>query len=328
MKKRRFACLALAAPVLLLAGCAGGTSRLTLSANWYSASDITSNISNTSEKLEYSVSFESTGTDALTLSYDPGKYTVELRNDTVNTGTRVEQCYYLSTRLEITGRYIVNGETGEDFTDVVTSEAWFLDVTTELRPVKSVKKVLTHSTTNSAPDKPENAYTVYEYTYTTTYNEDCSEAQIKIEYTRPEEVPVQEVTVDVTGDGSYLDNETILFAMRGISPSVASTFRTINPVTQTQVSCGMTAVPTTESGKQYTFAVNGTSEDRTPDVYSFTIGYSGNYAGQTQELTYAAKVTEGGVNTYRNVLLEMRVPALQSLGTLVYKLTSAEFNGK
>ena len=206
MKKRRFACLALAAPVLLLAGCAGGTSRLTLSANWYSASDITSNISNTSEKLEYSVSFESTGTDALTLSYDPGKYTVELRNDTVNTGTRVEQCYYLSTRLEITGRYIVNGETGEDFTDVVTSEAWFLDVTTELRPVKSVKKVLTHSTTNSAPDKPENAYTVYEYTYTTTYNEDCSEAQIKIEYTQPEEVPVQEVTVDVTGDGSYLDN--------------------------------------------------------------------------------------------------------------------------
>ena len=304
MKKRRFACLALAAPVLLLAGCAGGTSRLTLSANWYSASDITSNISNTSEKLEYSVSFESTGTDALTLSYDPGKYTVELRNDTVNTGTRVEQCYYLSTRLEITGRYIVNGETGEDFTDVVTSEAWFLDVTTELRPVKSVKKVLTHSTTNSAPDKPENAYTVYEYTYTTTYNEDCSEAQIKIEYTRPEEVPVQEVTVDVTGDGSYLDNETILF------------------------SCGMTAVPTTESGKQYTFAVNGASEDRTPDVYSFAIGYSGNYAGQTQELTYAAKVTEGGVNTYRNVLLEMRVPALQSLGTLVYKLTSAEFNGK
>ena len=80
--------------------------------------------------------------------------------------------------------------------------------------------------------------------------------------------------------------------------------------------------------KQYTFAVNGTSEDRTPDVYSFTIGYSGNYAGQTQELTYAAKVTEGGVNTYRNVLLEMRVPALQSLGTLVYKLTSAEFNSK
>ncbi len=328
MKKRRFACLALAAPVLLLAGCAGSTSRLTLSANWYAATDNTNNISGTSEKLEYTVKFEPTGTDALTLSYDPGTYTVELRNDTIDTGTRQQQCYYLSTRLEITGRYTVNGETGEDFTDVVTSEAWFLDVTTELRPVKSVKKVLTHSAVSSTPDSPENAYSVYEYTYTTTYNEDCTQAQIKIEYTRPEEVPVQETTVDVTGNGSYLDNETILFAMRGISPSVASTFRTINPVTQTQVNCGMTAVPTTESGKAYTFAVNGASADRTLDVYSFTIGYSGNYAGQTQELTYAAKVTEGGVNTYRNVLLEMRVPVLQSLGTLVYQLTSAEFNSK
>lgn len=330
MKKSHLACIALAAPALLLAGCTSGVSRLTLSANWYANSDTTVGISGTYEELQYSVTFEAkdaSPSDQLSVSYEPGVYTSKLVNSTVETAEGVMPCYYLSTRLEITGRYTLNGVTGEDFTDVVTSEAWFLDVTTELRPVKSVKNVLTHSAVSASPSTLEDGIMVYEYTYTTNYNADCSQATVVIDYTKPDNATKVEKTIDLSGNGSYLDNETILFAMRGVSTSAACSFRTINPVTQAQSGIGMSAVPTAES-KTYTFSVNGTSAERTLNAYSFSLGYSGSNPGQPQELVYAAKVTDGNANTYRNVLLEMRVPVLQSLGTLVYRLTDAQFNDK
>lgn len=330
MKKRNFVCLALAAPALLLAGCSSGTSRLTLSANWYAASDITVGISGTYEELRYAVTFEAdenADKKPLSVRYDEGVYTTKLTNSTVETDDGVKPCYYLSTRLEITGRYTLNGVTGEDFTDVVTSEVWFLDVTTELQPVKSVKSVLTHSAVSSSPSTLEDGIIVYEYTYTADYNADCTEAAIVIEYTHPENATKTEKTVSLSGNGSYLDNETVLFAMRGVSTSAACSFRTVNPVTQAQTGIGMSAAPVTES-KTYTFSVNGASAERTLNAYTFSLGYTGSNPGQPQELTYAAKAADGSANTYRNVLLEMRVPVLQSLGTLIYRLTDAQFNDK
>ena len=89
----------------------------------------------------------------------------------------------------------------------------------------------------------ENACITYEYTYTTEYNADCTQATITIEYTQPEELETVEKVVSLSGDGSFLDNETILFAMRGVSTSSAASFRTINPVTQPQSGIGMSAAP-------------------------------------------------------------------------------------
>ena len=325
MKKKCFACTALALPLLIFTGCGGGAAPLTLSANWYAASNITNNITNTSETLTYAVTFEPTEGRDFTVSYDEGTYTTTLVNENV---TESSMGYHLTTELTITGRYILNGERGEDFTDVVRSEVWFLDVTTVLRPIRSEKYVLTHSAPSSNPADLEHAYNVYEYTYTTEYNADCTEANITVEYTQPEDVEPEETTVSLSGSGSYLDNETILFAWRGISPSEVSSLRTINPVTRQQTTVSMTAAPTTASRKA-TFAINGGGEQEyTLDAYTFTYGYTGTNSGQPQELTYAAKVTEGGVNTYRNVLLEMRVPVLQSMGELVYTLKSAVFNDK
>ena len=328
MKKRNFACLALALPLFAFAGCAGATPRLALSANWYAATNTTNSITDTYEKLEYEVTFESAGSDAYSVSYDTGTYTTELEDVNVTVGDEVKPAYHLTTELRITGRFTVNGETGANFTDVVTSEVWFLDVTTELQPIRSVKKVLSHSPyATGTPGSVENACITYEYTYTTEYNADCTQATITIEYAQPEELETVEKVVSLSGDGSFLDNETILFAMRGVSTSSAASFRTINPVTQQQSGIGMSAAPSvTERSPE--FSVNGAeSAAHKMNIYTFSLSYSGNNSGQAQEFAYAAK-TDGSTNTYRNVLLEMSVPVLGSLGTLTYKLKSATFNNK
>lgn len=328
MKKRNFACLALALPVLAFAGCAAATPRLALSANWYASTDITTAITGTSEKLEYEVTFESSGTDAYSVSYDAGTYTTTLED--VNRVVWGESifCYHLTTELRITGRFTVNGETGEDFTDVVTSDVWFMSVRDELQPIDSVKTVLSHSPySTGAPSSVEDACVVYEYTYKTVYNADCTQATITMEYAQPEELGTVEKTVEVSGDGSFLDNETILFAMRGVSTSSAASFRTINPVTQQQSGIAMSAAPTVTE-RTPKFSINGAEEaEHKMNIYTFSLSYSGNNSGQAQEFAYAAK-TDGNTNTYRNVLLEMRVPVLGSLGTLTYSLKNATFNDK
>ena len=326
MKKKLIACLALAAPILVFAGCSGGTSRLTLSANWHADTNTTTGISGTAEHLEYTVNYEPEEHEGFNAEYEEGVYTADLRYDTYN-GVA---CYYLETHFSITGRYVLGEEKSEDFTDTVTSKVYFMDVSTELRPLWSEKTVVSTSAVATMPSTLEGATETFAYTYTTAYNEDCTEAKVSIVYTQPDsyaEHPVEK-TIDISGKGTYLDNETILFAMRGIATSAVSSFRTINPVTQAVTGCGMTAAPAVAETKR-TFSVGGgAAQEHTLNAYTFSLGYSGAYSGQPQELTYAAKVTDGNTNTYRNVLLEMRVPTLQSLGTLVYKLKNADFGTK
>ena len=58
-----------------------------------------------------------------------------------------------------------------------------------------------------------------------------------------------------------------------------------------------------------------------------TLRYDGSNSGQAQTLVYARK-TDSHSNTYRNVLLRMDVPIVQSLGTLQYTLNKATFTNK
>ena len=323
MKKRYFACAALLAPVLLFAGCGGGASSLALSPNWYAQS--TTSLTGTYEKLEYAVTFEpaSPASEALSVSYGEGRYTATL-TDTEKNG---KHAYLLKTQFTITGRFTVRGETGEDFTDTISSEVTFLDVQNELRPLESKKTVYSTTPVSASPSSAAEAGTVYAYTDTIAYNDGCTKATFVRDYTQPENAKDINKTVSLSGGGTFLDNETILFAMRGVNTSAAASFRTINPSTQSQVTCSMRAKPETAHGKR-TFAIGGVSAERELASYTFELGYTGNNPGQAQKLTYAAAVTEGGVNTYRNVLLEMRVPVMHNLGELVYTLQNAEFNGK
>lgn len=321
MKKRNLACLALAAPFLALTACSSGMSSLALSANWYAQVDSTIQ-ANTNETLEYSVSFEAAAENTF-LSYGDGTYTMYLTTETTGLADgSSELCYHLHAELSIPVTFTVNEET-ESFTDSVISDVYFRSVDRSLQPVRSEKYVLTHSPVSESPSSLEGAYSAYEYTYTTVYDASCANADITVEYTQPENIETITDSVELTGSGTYLDNEEIIFAMRGVNMSSTSAFRSINPVKRAVETVTMSEAPASAS-ERLTFALNGESAEREITTYTFSLGYSGSNPGQPQTYTYAG-VTSANDNLYRSVLLRMEVPVLYSLGTLRYTLVSAVF---
>lgn len=320
MKKTSFACLALAVPFLALTACTA-VNNLALSANWYSRTNSTIN-ANTREELRYLVLFESSDGNNF-LSYGEGSYTTVLSaENTVLAGGENETCYHLTSTLNIPVTYTVNGET-ETFKDVVTSEVWFRDIRYSLAPVKSIKTVLSHSPVTVTPETTEDAYETYDYTYTTTYNSDCTGATVQIDNRINDKSDTYEIAL--SGSGTYFDNEQILFALRAVNPSSGITFRSVNPVTRQQATVALTDAATSAS-TTLNFSLNGaeTAEHEIP-AYTFSLSYSGGNGGLSQSYTYAA-LSDSNNNTYRNVLLRMDVPILHSLGTLRYTLSSAQFS--
>lgn len=322
MKKRQLAALALAAPLLGLSACTGGIAGLALSANWFQRTGDTPT-SSANETLEYSVTFQAEAGNTF-LSYGEGTYrTVLTAENTSLADGSTEMCYRLTSTLSVPVTYTVGGETAS-FEDTVTSDVWFRDVSHSLQPVRSVKTFSVHSPQTTEPTTLESAYEAYAYTYTVQYNADCTSADIEAVYTVPEADP-HTVTVDLSdAGGTYLDNEQILFALRGLNMSSAVSFSSINPVKFALATVTMTEAPTSAS-EMLSFSINGTAGEHSLTTYTCSIGYSGSNPGQPQTLTYAG-LTDANNNTYRNVLLRMQTPVMNSLGTFTYELTSAVFS--
>ncbi len=333
MKKKTIAGfgLALAVPMLALSGCASMPA-MSLNANWHASGNITTNITGTGERLEYAVTFvPAAETDSLSADYQNGVYTTSLTAepyDLDGDGRNDETVYHLRTEFSIEGSFTVNGEQGEAFTDRTTSDVWFRNVTEGLQPLRSVKTVQSH-TPNANPQDAESACTYYEYTYSVAYNADCTRAEIAIDYAEPADRGDLKTSCEIDGGGSYFDNEQILFALRGSAMTEAFSFRSINPVTRSVETVTASSGPSATS-ERIRFAIDGEGgdSDRTLNAYAVTIRYSGTNSGGAQDLVYAAKVTEGSSNTYRNVLLRMDVPVLEELGTLRYSLRNAVFDNK
>ena len=114
--------------------------------------------------------------------------------------------YHLVSTLRIPVTYTVGDETAT-FEDVVTSEVWFRDTRHELRPVRSVKTVLSHSPLAvSDPESIEDVYIAYYYTFTTSYDVSCTQAEISIEYRSEVDGETQSSTenhtVELSGAGT------------------------------------------------------------------------------------------------------------------------------
>ncbi len=327
MKKSRFASLLFLAPVALLCSCKNVV-QFSFTANWYKNTAITT-VGDTMEKLEYKVTFTPNETETFSVQYDDGVYTTELKNEnlTLSGGTVTKEGYSYSTSLTISGRYTLNGKTGETFHDKLTSTVKFLPVGDKLQPIESKKEVTSTSPISAAPSSLETATTVYHYTYETVYDADMKNAHIT--YTDLSgEAPVKtEKTVKTESKYTYLDNEEIAFALRGVNfaSSAATTFTSINPVTNTALSLKISASAVKE---QVAFVMDGKEvKSDSLDAYSVQLSYDTTYSGQPQTLVFAA-LTDPSNNTYRNVMLTMKAPILQSLGTMVYTLTKAEFSTK
>lgn len=329
MKKIRLAGLLLLAPLTLLSACSGGTP-LSFTANWYRNTALGSSVNDTLEELTYEVSFTPAENDSsFSVEYDTGTYTTRLINANIALSDgSTKEGYIYTTELTISGRYRLGSEVSEDFSDRVSSSVSFLPVTDGLKPVKSEKEVLSTSPIVSLPETLEGAFETYHYTYDVSYDAALTTAtavytDLNAETPAPE---TREYAID--GTTTYLDNEQILFALRGLSLSSVATFRTVNSVMGivTEVSTGTSTTGPTSLKESVDFTMDGTAVKTEIDAVQVPIIYQSTPSGQQQDLVYAA--TTDTNNTYRNVLLRMEVPVLQSLGTLVYRLKEAAFTTK
>ena len=331
MKKIRLAGRLRLAPLTLLSACSGGTP-LSFTANWYRNTALGGSVNDTLEELTYEVSFTPAENDSsFSVEYDTGTYTTRLINANIALSDgSTKEGYIYTTELTISGRYRLGSEVSEDFSDRVSSSVSFLPVTDGLKPVKSEKEVLSTSPIVSLPETLEGAIETYHYTYAVSYDAALTTAtavytDLNAETPAPE---TREYAID--GTTTYLDNEQILFALRGLNlSSAAATFRTINQVMGivAEVSTSANSSAASSVKENVDFTMNGEAVKQEIDAVEVPLTYLTTPSGQSQTLVYAA-TTDANSNTYRNVLLRMEVPVLQSLGTLVYTLKEATFADK
>ncbi|MDE7159199.1 MAG: hypothetical protein K2N74_06485, partial [Clostridiales bacterium] len=323
--------LTLLAPLTLLCACAGGTPELSIESNWYNQTGERHVISPTNETLVYDISFvpsEDAEGAQYTMSYENGTFTTTLKNENITLGDgTVAMGYHFTTNTEIDVKFTLNSVTSDALHDTMETHALFLDTDKGLKPVKSWQTVHSH-TPNGMPSASfaslRDSYKQYDYTLTTEYNTELTEAKMKLDYLDTEEDNNNEPTsVSIKGSGSYFDNEQILFALRGLDITSALTFRTVNPNSRQKVSVSLYDAPEPVR-ETCTFTMNGEEKKEvTIEAYEFSLMYSQKYSGQSKKFVYAKKTSPTN-NVYRNLPLRMESPVLHSHGTLIYKLKSAD----
>lgn len=327
MRSRRLAPLVLLLPLALLTACAGVTPELTIAPNWYPSPNNPNPLA-AKETLVYSVTSKEIEKieGALYAAYD-GTYTTNLTYTSYNGAP----AYLFSA--DLVAEVVYSGSSEATVTETVHSDVWFALETdaSPLRPYYSKRTV-----ESVVPDLTANGYplTKYNYSFEVKYDWDTSKAAVtftnhllssSVDEFRPDASPSGSAEIDLRGEGTYLDNEQVLFAMRGLTLANGVSFRTVNPVKDKVWRCAAAGTLGTPQSVEYDakFIRNGTETEQTVDAHKIALGYADGNTGTTKTYIYADRV--GGENLYRNVLLEMEEPLIGGLGTLVYKLTKADF---
>ena len=226
MKFKRLAGLALLLPIALFGACSN-VSPLTINANWYRDTTIRDEISATYERLEYAVTFTQNDV-ALKLDYANATYFVELKNETLSVNGANMSLYRLHTEFSADVTFTLDGKHAGPFADSIVTDVWFHNVNEGLTPVKSTRTVVSTTPMSDRPENlqentienPNGAYRIYEYTTMTEYDANMETAKVVYDETHPEpERRDAERTLELNVKGSYLDNEQIAFALRGLDMS-------------------------------------------------------------------------------------------------------------
>lgn len=325
MKHKKLSLLAtLALGVTFLSACTGMTKPTTFSDNWKTNPNAGAEVW---EKLTYKVHHEPK--DGLIsnykVEYKNGTYTTTLYTESKNGLTY----YFYETILNIDVVYTYGNESAT-FTDHVKTEAEFLRSADNLRPLSSKKEFISHSPVNGAVEKLEDCYYAYDYTLVTTYNE-LSEALSKGTTTVTQRVGenTHEHTsnFEIEDDVRYLDNEQLLFALRGINVSSASSTATLAvyaPFTRAVQEVSAAFSTSTESST-FTFTRNGEQKERTINYRTVELSLNTKNPGSKQRLWIAEKA-ENNVN--RNLILRMETQVSYELGSLIYTLQTEEYSEK
>jgi len=325
-KKSKIAAAVIAVPLTLsiLTAC-GGTPTLSFTSNWYKLTSLGADIAGTEETLEYKVTFVAPESKSdFSVSYDEGTYKAVLTSELkpLADGTN-EVVYVYNTELKISGRYSYKDQTGETFTDEVTSEAVFRNVSKLLAPVSSKVTAKSNSPVSLSPSDLASGYKKYDYTLETSYDLALTEAKVVYNDMTLKEPAPKETTINIKSDATYLDNSEIVFALRGANLASSLSFRSINPVTNAVMSLATSEVNAVEY-ELGGAVLDGQASSAKINAYKIGLRYQSDMGGGTQYFWYA-KLTDSKNNTYRNVPLMMELPISYGLGTLRYTLVKADF---
>jgi len=313
--------------VIAISGCSASST--TFSANWYKNTSITTAISGTSEKLTYEISYTAGTNEEYGLNYSDGTYETNLINTTYSyeDGSTPENVYLLTTSLKTNVSYAI-GDESATYTDTVTSKVYFKTVDNALQPIYSYKEFSCHSPLGATPVSFNDSVIYYHYSFETVYDKTLSTATLTYKKLDGDESALKdsEKEYSVSTNYTYLDNEELLFAVRGmtISEDSSTTISTLN------ASRSLTQnVSITNNGSEagtYKFDMGEGETDYSITANKITIIISSLQSGGEQTAYYAAASTDN--NEYRGVMLSLDTTLPYALGTLSYNLTKAEFSSK
>lgn len=281
------------------------------------------------ETLVYDVVYEKgSGLDAVDyeLDYSNGKYTTELTSVWENG----KFLYFYKTELTIDATYTLGSESAT-LQDSVVTESRFYASDNALRPISSYKKIVSSSpVANGAHEKASECYQTFSYSVTTTYDEDLEEGNSVI-FRDPgteNEKEYSDNDFEIDEDKyRYLDNEQLLFALRGVSSSTTSAKVLVYSPFVDRVQNVSISFSSDES-QNFSFYKNGSEEkqEKTITYRPVSVVLDEQNPGGTQTAWIAKTTTStGNGNEYRNVMLRLETPISYSLGTLIYKLNSVSY---
>ena len=313
-KKRLTAFLALLISATTFGACMNTDKHTAFSHYWFQDVDLPTD---SVETLTYDVSFESgSGLSGYEVDYE-GTYVMTLHTDTA------EKTFRLETELITNATYSYKGESVTLENDTVTSWAEFA-LDKSLTPIASHKEIKGYSPVTGSVATVEDCYEEVNYTIDTTYEADGKSGKCVTVNNINETTQTQSFEADE--DYTPIDNEYLLLALRGINPSsyVAPTLSVYAPFTAANQLVDV-KVGSKEEGTSFTFTRNDEeAKERVINYYPLTLSIQSSMPGQSQTV-WVAETGNAKSNNYRNVILQMEIPVSYNLGTLVYKLTSAQF---
>lgn len=304
----------------LLSACTGMYNPVTFNDNWKTNPEANSPIN---ETLVYNVSYSKNDglIEAYEINYTNGEYVANL--STVNEDGKTYYLYQTELSIDVIYEY---GSATKQFTDTVSSEIKFARAADRLRPVYSKKTLNSHSPSNGAVENIDDCYYAHSYTVETTYNANLTEGKTVItEHTAEGDKKSDPKTFEIDEeDTRYLDNEQLIFALRGVNPTSFPTanFLVYAPFTKAVQQVKAT-FPTSAEGATFKFHRNGTQIEQNINYRSVKLALNTNNPGAEQTIWIAEK-SENNVN--RNVILKMETPLSYGIGSLVYTLTSETYS--
>jgi outer membrane protein assembly factor BamE (lipoprotein component of BamABCDE complex) len=278
------------------------------------------------ETLVYDVTFDANDVSLVdyTLAYKDGKYTTSL----VSAKEDDKTVYTYTTALTITAQYTLNGVT-EECQDVVTSTVKFYAAEYGLQPISSEKEIKASSPTAITGTQVSECYQQYHYATKITYNENCTEGKSVVTHYLTEGDPkVKENTFEIEQKKfSYLDNEQVLLALRGVRNSTSSAKLNVYSAFAESVQ-KVSWTFDKEVSAEFSFYKNG-GEEKTKSTITYrpvNLVLDEKNPGATQ-IAWIAKKPEASstANTNRNVILRLETPLSYGLGSLIYTLNSVSY---